>query len=330
MKQIADYKDHLDRLWDLHLGEKDERLSLVSLFAGCGGSGLGYSMSGFRELAALEWWDKAADCIRENFGIPVIVKDIRETPSSEILSVSGLQEGGLYCLDMSPVCCGFSHAGKKEAGDDRNFLFRESARILADIKPKTFVMENVENLLSDRFGHIFWEMAEAFHKAGYVIAYKVLSASDFGSATMRRRLFVVGIRSDIGKMFSFPDPEFLPVSAQDALSCWDDKESLRPLTPLYRGYWEATAAGCSFPVRKTEKKINPLKPCYTILANSFNLFHWEEPRRVSAKEAARLQGFPDGFRFPTKDRLKWKMVGNSVCPPVMKAISSALRDQVEA
>ncbi len=224
MEKITDYKQHLESLWAKHLLPKENNApTVISLFAGGGGSSLGYSMAGFKELAMVEYWKPAYTCFQRNFpDVPVISSDIRETSVETILEIAKIKPGELSCLDMSPVCCGFSSAGKQQLDDPRNFLFREAVRILKGIQPKSFIMENVKQIASPKFSEIFQEIESAFDEAGYRASWKTMKAYQYGAATKRERFFMVGIRKDLNKSFVFPEPMYEPVIIKEAIGDLED------------------------------------------------------------------------------------------------------------
>ena len=120
--------------------------SVVSLFAGCGGSSLGYKLAGYKELLAVDFDKNAEETFRLNFpDVPFWNRDISQLPGKEIIDFVG----GFDVLDGSPPCQGFSMAGKRKIKDKRNNLVFDFIRLLEETKPKAFVMENVASM---RFG----------------------------------------------------------------------------------------------------------------------------------------------------------------------------------
>ena len=134
--------------------------TVISTFAGCGGSSLGYRMAGYRELLAVEWDPVATESFRANFpGVPVHEGDIAELTGEECMRLAGIGPGELDVLDGSPPCQGFSTAGRRKLHDPRNGLFREFARLLGEIRPRAFVMENVTGLVKGHMRRTYLEMA---------------------------------------------------------------------------------------------------------------------------------------------------------------------------
>jgi len=155
----VDYQAILEAAWHQHLAPREsDAPTVISTFAGCGGSSLGYSMAGFRELLAVEWDDNAVATFRLNFpDVPVYHGDIAKLTIEECLQLAGVGPGELDVLDGSPPCQGFSTAGKRQLEDSRNWLFREYVRLLRGLKPRVFVMENVSGMVKGKMKLVFAE-----------------------------------------------------------------------------------------------------------------------------------------------------------------------------
>ena len=194
--------------------------TVVSLFAGCGGSSLGYKQAGYDVRLAVEWDTGAADVYRRNFpSTNVFEGDIADLTAEEALRVTALEPGELDVLDGSPPCQGFSTAGKRKFADTRNRLFEEYVRMVEVFKPRMLVMENVSGLRKGKMKLIFAEMTRALKDAGYKVSCRELNASWYGVPQDRRRLIWVGVRQDLAAMPGHPEPTVtVPVSAGQALN----------------------------------------------------------------------------------------------------------------
>ena len=169
--------------------------TVVSLFAGCGGSSLGYKQAGYDLRLAVEWDTGAADVYRRNFPeTNVFEGDIADLTAEEALRVTALEPGELDVLDGSPPCQGFSMAGRRKFSDTRNRLFEEYVRMLEAFRPKMLVMENVSGLRKGKMKLIFAEMTRALKDAGYKISCRELNAWWYGVPQRRTRLIWVGVR----------------------------------------------------------------------------------------------------------------------------------------
>lgn len=201
------------------IGFPSNGLTLVSLFAGCGGSSLGYRMAGYDIRLAVEQDRVAAETYRRNFpGAAVHEGDICALSAGEALRLARVAPGELDVLDGSPPCQGFSLAGKRRFGDRRNRLFEEYVRLLAAFRPRAAVMENVPGLIKGKMRLVFAEMTAALKEAGYRVACRLLNAWWYGVPQDRRRLIWVGVREDVMAAPSHPAPTARePVTVAEAL-----------------------------------------------------------------------------------------------------------------
>ena len=200
LKRIDDYPAFLEACWQEHLKPKAEDApTVISLFAGCGGSSLGYSMAGYRELLAVEWDDNAVETFRLNFpDVPVYHGDIAELSVEECMRLAGLSgPGELDILDGSPPCQGFSTAGKRRMDDGRNQLFREYVRLLRGLKPKVLVMENVSGMVKGKMRLIFVDILRELKASGYYVSVRLMNAMYFGVPQSRQRMIFIGVREDL-------------------------------------------------------------------------------------------------------------------------------------
>ena len=162
--------------------------TVISTFSGCGGSSLGYKLAGGDVRLAVEWDDNAVATYRLNFpDTPIYHGDIAKLTADECWRLSGLKPGELDILDGSPPCQGFSTAGKRDFGDDRNQLFREFVRLLKDLQPRVFVMENVSGMVKGKMKLIFAECLRELKAAGYQVKARLLNAMYFDVPQNRAR-----------------------------------------------------------------------------------------------------------------------------------------------
>ena len=155
--------------------------TVISTFAGCGGSSLGYKWAGGKVLAAVEWDKNAVETYRLNHhGTPVLHRDIATVTAEELLTLTGLQVGELDIFDGSPPCQGFSTAGKRQIDDPRNSLFREYVRLLRGLQPKVFIMENVSGMVKGNMKHVFAIIMRELKASGYTVKCQLMDAAYFG------------------------------------------------------------------------------------------------------------------------------------------------------
>ncbi len=319
--QVAqvDYPAILDEAWQQHLAPREPSApTVISTFAGCGGSSLGYSMAGYRELLAVEWDDNAVATFRRNFlEVPVYHGDIAKLSVDECMALAGLGgPGELDVLDGSPPCQGFSTAGKRELGDQRNQLFREYVRLLRGLQPRAFVMENVSGMVKGKMKLIFADIMRELKTSGYRVSCRLLNAMYFNVPQSRQRLIFIGAREDLGVEPSHPRAENRPVTIADAVDI--------PIGTI--GYITASDE------RHALKKRRPLRqfdqPMCTLVktGNSRMMRPWRI-ERIAVHEASRFGSFPDSFLW-NSDAIR--RIGNSVPPLFMRAIARHVRETILA
>jgi len=162
--------------------------TVISIFAGCGGSSLGYKMAGYKELLAIEWDDNAVETFKLNFDCPIWKRDIREVTGKEILDFCNIKPTELDILDGSPPCQGFSTAGKRQVTDERNDLFKEFVRLINELQPKVFVMENVSGMVKGKMRGWFKEIMFALKATDYNVKCKLMNAVNYEVPQSRQRL----------------------------------------------------------------------------------------------------------------------------------------------
>lgn len=203
--------------------------TVVSTFSGCGGSCLGFEMAGFEVAWASEFVSAAAECHRLNFPTCALdIRDLRAVQPGEILEKIGKRVGEVDVLDGSPPCQSFSTAGKRHRGWNKvaahgdgsrqrsDDLFFEFARILAGVRPKAFVAENVSGLVKGVAKGYFLEILAALKGTGYRVRTRVLDAQWLGVPQKRQRVIFIGIREDLGVEPEHPAPLLYRYSLTEA------------------------------------------------------------------------------------------------------------------
>nr|CAL17107.1 C-5 cytosine-specific DNA methylase family protein [Alcanivorax borkumensis SK2] len=304
----------------------------MSLFTGCGGSDSGLHQAGYDVLMANDILPYAKDFYLANFpetDYQVIdVREIQSFPSADVLV-------GCY------PCQGFSQGGARQSSRGVNYLYREFVRALKRIKPKAFIVENVSGMQRSDFRHLLNSQLCQFRLAGYRVNYRVIDVSDFGVPQERKRLIFVGVRSDLGEVFAFPEATH-GTAIQNKITIGDAIGDL-PLWPegdywtetfhwyylsrnRYRGWDELAKTIVSHPRHMPLHPVSPkLKRVHT------DKWVWESDgpaRRYSYREAACLQGFDRSSCFPETEnsslRMKYTVVGNAVPPPLFNVIGKEL------
>lgn len=318
------YKKLLDKIWEYHLQDKKDNPTVISTFAGCGGSSLGYSIAGYKELLAIEWDDQAIKTFELNFpNIPIYHDDIHKLSVKKCLSLANIQPKELDILDGSPPCQGFSTAGKRKLQDNRNQLYHQFIRLLRGLKPKAFIMENVSGLAKGKMKIIFADIMRELKSSGYQVRCKLLNAKYYLVPQNRQRLIWIGIRDDLKIKPSYPKGIKKIITTREAFYNIVNGET-PPFNDKYARLWNkikwgqnaSHVIGTGF---NNCHKIHPYKPSPTLpkmqTGRGFaTIVHYNEKRALTIEEAKRLQSFPDQFQLSGNYQKKWAQIGNSVPP----------------
>jgi DNA (cytosine-5)-methyltransferase 1 len=320
-------------------------MNIVSLFAGAGGLDLGFKEAGFNVIWANEYDKTIWDTYEANHNAFLDKRDIREIQSSEIPDCDGIIGG--------PPCQSWSEAGALRGIDDsRGKLFYEFIRILRDKQPRFFVAENVSGMLADIHKEAVQNIIHHFEQAGYILYLNMLNAADYDVPQDRKRVFYVGFRKDIAEPFSYPTAHLTKQTLRDAI--WDIKESVLPakegnktnngschipnheyMTGSFstifmsrnrvRGWDEQ-----SFTIQAGGRHapIHPQAPKMLFVEQNKRIFVPGQEklyRRLSVRECARIQTFPDCFVFHYDGIADgYKMVGNAVPVNMARAIAESI------
>lgn len=305
---------HVERNLFTNGGEGLRPIPVVSLFAGCGGMDLGFQ-GGFEFLGRnykrrdfdIVWANEinsdACKTYRLNLGDHVVEGDIFEC-MDELPPHSDVVIGGFPCQDISINGKMLGLAGK------RSSLYTAIVEVVSRLRPKAFVAENVGGLLMKKHEPALRKILADFEALDYRVTYNLYHAEEYGVPQTRDRVIFVGTRGDMPE-FVPPEPcTSMPVTAKEALS---DLES-HPLDKNFSHIWSvAKVSG-----EQGNRHMIADRPGYTIRAECHGniQFHYALPRRISMREAARIQSFPDNFRFASGLRATERQIGNAV-PPVL-------------
>lgn len=325
-------------------------LSSIDLFAGIGGIRLGFERA-FREdmktVFVSEWDEWAARTYRENFGnMPPVDGDITKIEAESIPRFD-------VCLAGFP-CQAFSFAGRHKGFDDdykgqsRGTLFAEVVRICDYHKPKVIFCENVKGLVRHDRGRTFKVICGAFEEIGYKVFTKVLNSKNFGVPQNRERIYIVCFRNDIApEEFEFPAQAGRKKVIRDIL---DDAPvpskyylSARYLDVLraHKARHEAAGNGFGYVIRDLDDVsgaivcggmgregnliVDHREHSMVPTTNIKGGINEEDVRKMTPREWARLQGFPEDFVLTEADTHLYKQFGNSVSVPVIEAIAKRIK-----
>ncbi|MGI6679963.1 MAG: DNA cytosine methyltransferase [Bdellovibrionota bacterium] len=325
-------------------------MNLISLFSGAGGLDLGFEKAKFKIIVANEYDKTIWETYERNHKTTLIKEDICKIKSSQFPECDGIIGG--------PPCQSWSEAGSLKGIDDpRGKLFYEYIRVLKDKMPKFFLAENVKGMMAKRHDSAVENIILQFEEAGYDVFVNLLNASDYGVAQDRKRVFYVGFRKDLKVNFTPPTPYKKKLVFKDVI--WDLKDSAIPAleknktnkdkcivcnheyfigeySPIFmsrnrvRGWNEQ-----AFTVQASGRQcqIHPQAPAMPKVEKNKNIFVVGKEhlyRRLTVREAARVQGFPDDFIFYyTNLNDGYKMIGNAVpinlAYEMAKSIKEALK-----
>ncbi len=235
-------------------------------------------------------------------------------------------------------CQGFSQGGLRNPEHKYNKLYEKFRDALIKIKPKAFIVENVSGMVRKNFRHLLDDQFKVFTEAGYNVKAEVLNAADFGVAQERKRIIIVGVRKDLGIDYEFPKathgkglltPKKTIRDAISDLPEWPEGEFYSREFHWYylsrdrRNGWNETSR--TIVANPRHMPLHPLSPKMVKVEHNVWKFESEGPaRRFSYREAARLQGFSDDFKFPETEHssldMKYKVTGNAVPPPLFEAV----------
>ncbi|HEX4121658.1 MAG TPA: DNA cytosine methyltransferase [Verrucomicrobiae bacterium] len=369
----------------------------ISLFSGAGGCSLGFQQASYDIRFAMDIDADAVTSYRRNFTeTPCETADVRRFSAEMLLQRAQLESGELDILLGGPPCQGFSSAGVKAGEDPRNSLLQHYVRLLVGVRPKWFLMENVEGLLTNAGGSHIHEAVAAFLEAGYSVNVEKLYAQGYGVPQRRKRVLIVGNR--LGHDFIFPEPVTrfsgnifrkgeitfstavgdLPSAAENP----DEAVAFRrqpqnELQAYLRGnarsvtdHYSPTLSEIQFervrnlragqtmrhlpehlqhesfrrrafrrvmdgtPVEKRGgapsglKRLFDNEPSLTITSAATREFvHPTEDRLITLRECARLQTFPDWFRFAGSAVSRIQQIGNAIPPMLARAVAEYISEK---
>ena len=344
-----------------------KRFSCVSLYSGCGGLDLGLLQAGFDTAVCIEM---SADCCESltanRLAQHVIQREIANVSGQEVLAAAGMVKGQLDLLAGGPPCPPYSKSRfyRKEKpralGDPTSDTLFQYLRMLDELRPKMFLLENVPGLAykvhSDAINAILDRAAEL----GYKVQYEVLNAANYGVPQIRERLFIVGVQPGFDFVFprlthAQPTSQMALVEASkpwvtagDVLADQDTEENasdaghfaggqfnnlLTQIPPGDNYQFFTEKRGHPYPIFGWRSrywsfllKLSPDKPAWTIQArrsNNMGPFHWRN-RILRISEIKRLQTFPDQYMLAGNVESAWRQIGNAVPPMLAQALGTEL------
>lgn len=342
--------DELNLFEGMKYGMKKRTLKSIDLFAGIGGIRLGFENAfgeGIETVFVSEWDKYAQKTYSENFKDDFsIAGDITQIDAKDIPDFD-------ICLAGFP-CQAFSLAGARKGFDDdykgmcRGTLFLDVARICEEHKPKVIFCENVKGLVIHDKGRTFKIITKTFEDLGYKVFYKVLNSKDYGVPQNRERIYIVAFRNDIhSDNFTFPEPTDTNKVLADIIE--EQEVSVKYyLSTVYldtlrkhKARHAAKGNGFGYEIRDLHGIAGAIvcggmgRERNLIIDNRLTNFvpvtkikgevNREGIRKMTPREWARLQGFPDNYKLALADVHLYKQFGNSVTVPVITAIAKQIK-----
>lgn len=329
-------------------------MKLISLFSGCGGLDLGFEKAGFEIPVANEFDKSIWATFEANHPRTKLIKgDIRNIKEEDFPDeIDGIIGG--------PPCQSWSEAGTlRGINDDRGKLFYDYIRILKNKQPKFFLAENVSGMLANRHSDAVKNIVEMFEECGYDVSITLVNAKDYGVAQERKRVFYIGFRKDLGVQFEFPkgstEDDEKKITLRDII--WDLQETAVPAgeknhknpDAINNNEYFTGAYSTIFMSRNRVKSWD--EQGFTVQASGRQCqLHPQAPkmvkfdkndcrfvegkehlyRRMTVREVARVQGFPDDFKFIYESvDTGYKMIGNAVPVNLAYEIAVAIKHALE-
>lgn len=327
-------------------------MNVVSFFAGAGGLDLGFQRAGFNVIWANEYDKEIWETYEKNHPHTILDKrSIVNIPASEVPECDGIIGG--------PPCQSWSEAGAmKGIADKRGQLFFDFIRILEAKQPKFFLAENVSGMLLGRHSEALDNIKELFRNAGigYELSFEMVNASDYNVPQDRKRVIFVGIRKDLGFKYQFQKPNFKKITLLETID--DLKDNVLPALP----YNKTNGDKCAVPnhefmigdfstifmsrnrVRSWDEQsftiqaggrhapIHPQAPKMKFIEQNIRVFVPGKEhlyRRLSVRECARIQTFPDNFIFHYSSvPAGYKMIGNAVPVNLAQFLAESIIQQI--
>ncbi|PMH46004.1 DNA (cytosine-5-)-methyltransferase [Vibrio sp. 10N.286.49.B3] len=324
--------------------------NIVSFFAGAGGLDLGFENAGFNVTWANEYDKDIWATYKKNHpNTQLDQRSITDINADEVPECDGIIGG--------PPCQSWSEAGAQRGiKDQRGQLFFDFIRILEAKKPKFFLAENVSGMQHARHKEALDNIKVMFKEAGYDLNIKMMNAVDYGAAQDRKRVIFIGFRSDLNVKYTFPEP----IAKDERLALKDiildldgsampalDKQKPNPDVKILNHEFMIGGFSTMFMSRNRVRTWD--EPSFTIQAggrhapihpsapkmekvekDKFKFIEGHEYRRLSVRECARIQGFPNDFEFIYKNvAAGYKMIGNAVAVPFAKALAISIKEHLK-
>lgn len=298
----------------------------IDLFAGIGGIRLPFDRLGAQCVFSSEWDKYSQITYEKNFG---------EKPHGDITKINTSDIPNFDILLAGFPCQPFSNAGHKKGFEDaRGTLFFDICRIIEHHQPQIVFLENVKAFKNHDKGRTFSVVKSSLEKLGYHVNAQVLNARDFGVPQNRERIYIIAFKRKV--YFEFPAPQKITTKLGDILEeSVEDKYTIS--NKLWHGHQrrkrehieKGNGFGYSLFNRESSYTSTISARYYKDGSEILIATNGSNPRKLTPREAARLQGFPENFVIPVSDCQAYRQFGNSVCVPVIEAIALSICEALE-
>ena len=343
--------------------------NFIDVFSGAGGLSCGLEMAGFNCLLGIDKESSFLETFKYNHeNADILNCSVENLTKKKLKTILG--DRSINLVVGGPPCQGFSTVGRGDPTDKRNSLFLQFISIVQWLRPEYIIIENVTGLLARKNEETLKKIFSLFHQMKYLLDARVLSAHHYGVSQKRRRTIIMGTRINkklsfplpthdtkrngcyhppvtIGKVFcglnkNLPNHDIKKAMLKSTLDQRrlrripegkgiryerDEKEYLTP--SLYMGVdWKTLPEGR---FRQTKyQRLDRKKTGYTIMTRNNMYYHPTENRYLTPREAARIQSFPDSFKFFGTHSSQWKQIGNAVPPLLGKALGESIMKMYES
>lgn len=338
-------------------------LKCVDAFCGAGGLGLGLTRAGFEILLGFDIDQHCIDTIKQNkkyFSHRVEQADISDMLNGVLLEKCNLKRGELDLLAGGPPCQGFSIQRIGLDKDIRNLLVLKYEKLIEEVYPRCFVMENVSGIAGKRGKTILHRLISNTKKAGYNVSLQLLNAQDYGVPQRRKRYIIVGVRKDICSQFEYPKPSMVKKTVRDTIGDLPEppidgsdhpeislhrrdklsKKNLARINSITQGQGrDALPRKLLTKCHRISSTVighrnvygrmawDDVAPTITARFDSFTrgqFGHPDQPRTISLREGALLQTFPIDFTFVGNKVDVARQIGNAVPPVLAESIGKSI------
>ena len=335
----------------------------IDSFCGAGGLGLGLQQAGFNILLSFDIDNKCINTINKNkkyFNHPAITADISDMLNGKILTLCKIKRGDLFLLAGGPPCQGFSVQRRGDDVDSRNQLVFKYAKLVDELYPKYFVMENVTGIAGKRGKTILEQLIDDLKDMGYFVHINCLNAQDYGVPQRRKRYIIIGERNDMGIHCEYPKPTGEHVTVRDVIGDLPEppingcdypglplhrRDKLSPINlkriqalkpgqgrdylpdELLANCHKVNSSVIGYRNVYGRMEWDDVAPTITARFDSFTrgkFGHPEQDRIISLREGALLQTFPLDFDFTGNKVDIARQIGNAVPPVLAKKIGESI------